>query len=630
MHVVIRRLLIPSVLLGLTALHAQAPQAAQATEEGAQSPAKGGSAEAGVFAPIYDSAHRPITAGGSVKSGPIVFQNIAEKAGLTTWHHVMGSPEKRYILESIGSGVALLDYDNDGWLDIYLVNGSTQATVDGKAMSPHAALFHNNHDGTFTDVTTKAGVANDRWGFGVAVADYDNDGFPDLYISNFGKNRLYHNNHNGTFTDVAEKAGIALGNWSTGATWGDYDGDGNLDLFVPGYVHYDLAHQVTDADGVPLSFCTYRGVKTICGPRGLPGEHDHLFHNNGDGTFTDVSEKAGVDDKPGYYGLTSLFVDVNNDGRVDLLVGNDSTPNYLYINKGDGTFDDQSYPSGYALDKDGRETASMGIAVGDYRNNGQLDIFNTTFSDDYKVLYRNDGDANFTDVSDDLHIAAMTIPFLGWGTAFVDYDNDGWKDLLEVNGHIYRNADANNWGTTWAQRPLLFHNEQGKKIDPVPAVEGTALAEPMTSRGLAIGDIFNDGHLGAVVNNIDAVPALLRNVDTTKNHWVAFKLIGSGKPGPNGLKSSRDAIGATLYLTAGGTKQRADIFTGGSFASSSDLRPHFGLGSASKVESLEIRWPSGLIEAFPVLAIDQVVTLTEGTGKIVASHATAAASQSKD
>ena len=618
-----RFILVPAACLLAASLSAQSPLESQKdrSQEGAQPAARGGSAAAGVFAPVLDAEHRPITAGGTVSTGPIVFQDIAAKAGLTTWHHTMGTPEKRYILESIGSGVALLDYDNDGWLDIYLVNGSTQGAVEGKAQPPHAALFHNNHDGTFTDVTAKAGVANDLWGFGVAVGDFDNDGWPDLYVTNFGKNRLYHNNHDGTFTDVAEKAGVALSlaagqtpAWSTGATWGDYDGDGKLDLFVPGYVHYDLKAQGSGASGpegdaTPLSFCQYRGVKTMCGPRGLPGEPDHLFHNNGDGTFTDVSAAAGVSDKSGYYGLASVFVDVNDDGRVDLLVANDSTPNYLYINKGDGTFDDQSYPSGYALNKEGRETASMGIAVGDYRNNGLLDIFNTTFSDDYKVLYRNDGEANFTDVSYDTHIAELTIPFLGWGDAFLDYDNDGWKDLLEVNGHIYRNADAYNWGTSWAQRPLLFHNLHGSKLEPVPAVTGTALAETLTSRGLAVGDLFNDGRMDAVVNNIDAVPALFRNVDPNRNHWVAFKLIG-------GPRSPRDATGATLYLTANGIRQRADIFSGGSFASTSDMRPHFGLGPnlPGPAASLDVHWPSGLHETFAVPAVDRIVTLTEGKG----------------
>ena len=608
-------LIASALLLALTVpvpLNAQNPLESQKehAQEGAQAPAKGGSGTAGVFAPIYDDAHRPITAGGTVKSGPIVFEDIAAKAGLTAWHHTMGAPEKHFILETTGSGVALLDYDNDGWLDIYLVNGSTEAALAGKSPSPHAALFHNNHDGTFTDVTAKAGVSNDRWGFGAAVADYDNDGWPDIYVSNFGKNRLYHNNHDGTFTDVAEKAGVTLGNWSTGATWGDYDGDGRLDLFVPGYVHYDLKSQSESSDTIPLSFCQYRGVKVLCGPRGLPGEPDHLFHNNGDGTFTDTSMKAGVADKSGYYGLSSVFVDINGDGKVDLLVANDSTPNYLYLNSGDGTFEDLSYASGYALNKEGRETASMGIAVGDYRNNGLIDIFNTTFSDDYKPLYRNDGDANFTDVSYDTHIAEMTIPFLGWGTAFLDYDNDGWKDLLEVNGHVYRNADANSWGTTWAQRPLLFHNQQGKRLEPVPAVEATALAEVLTSRGLAVGDLFNDGRTDAVINNIDSTPSLFRNIDPNKNHWVAFRLIG-------GPKSPRDAIGATIYLTANGTRQRADIFSGGSYSSTSDMRPHFGIGSATTVETLEVHWPSGLVEQFPVPTIDRFQTLTEGQGKPV-------------
>ncbi len=585
--------------------------------EGAQAPAHGGSSTGGVYSPIYDAKDRPITAGGTVTTGPMVFEDIAKKAGLTTWKHTMGAPEKRYILDTIGSGVGLIDYDNDGWLDIYLVNGSTREALSGKGTPPHAALFHNNHDGTFTDVTAKAGVANDRWGFGVAVADYDNDGWPDLYVTNFGKNRLYHNNHDGTFTDVAEKAGVALGGWSSGPTWGDYDGDDRLDLFVPGYVHYDLAHP-PEPDSLNVSFCQYRGVPVECGPRGLPGESDHLFHNNGDGTFTDTSVKAGVADKPGYYGLASAFLDVNNDGKLDLLVADDSTPNYLYLNNGNGTFEDASYASGYALNKDGRETASMGIAYGDERNNGTLDIFNTTFSDDYKPLYRNDGDANFTDVTDEAQIGELTIPFLGWGTAFFDYDNDGWKDLMFVNGHVYKNADANKWGTTWAERPLLFRNLEGKRLEPVPAVEGTGLAEVMPARGMAVGDLFNDGRMDVVVNNMDSAPALLRNVSKPvsgpANHWIAFRLVG-------GPKSPRDAVGATLYVKAAGMRQRGDVVSGGSYASSSDTRPHFGLGQATTVEGVEVHWPSGQWEEFTAPGVDRFATLTEGKGHAVAKPA---------
>jgi hypothetical protein len=481
--------------------------------------------------------------------------------------------------------------------------------VSGKSAAPKAALFHNNHDGTFTNVADKAGVTNDRWGTGVAVADFDNDGWPDIYVSNFGKNRLYRNNHDGTFTDVAEKAGVALGNWSTGPTWGDYDGDGRLDLFVPGYVHYDLANPpAPGTKAVGFSMCQFRGINVMCGPRGLKGEPDHLFHNSGDGTFTDVSEKAGVSDKNAYYGMSSVFIDVNNDGKPDLLVTNDSTPNYLYLNKGDGTFEDDSYASGYALNENGRETASMGVATGDYRNNGLIDIYNTVFSDDYNPLYRNDGDANFTDVSYQIGIADPTIPFLGWGTAFFDYDNDGWKDIIVTNGHVYPSVDQMAWGTSWAQRPLLFHNVSGTKFELMPAVEGTALAKTYVGRGLAVGDLFNDGKLDVVINALDGSPALLRNVSPDKNHWVEFKLTG-------GPKSPRDAMGATVYLTANKIKQRGDVFSGGSYESSSDPRVHFGLGDATVITAVEVHWPSGRKERFTVPHVDQIVSLIEGKGQ---------------
>ena len=556
-----------------------------------------------------DAQHRPITAGGFVKTGPIVFEDVSEKAGLAKWTHKMGTPAKTYIVETKGSGVCLLDYDNDGWLDIFVVNGSTFEAQDGKETPPHAALFHNNHNGTFTEVAKMAGVTNDRWGIGCAAADYDNDGWPDIFVSNWGKNRLYHNNHNGTFSDVAERAGVTLGNWSSAATWGDYDGDGKLDLFVAGYVHFDRDNlPVAEQNGVPNSYCTFRGEKVSCGPRGLKGEPDHLFHNNGDGTFTDVSEKAGVADKPGYYGLGAVFADINNDGKIDLLVGNDSTPNYLYLNKGDGAFEDVSYASGFAVNGVGQETASMGIAVGDYENNGMLDIFDTTFSDNYKPLYHNEGDANMTDVSYDMGLGEITVPFLSWGDAFFDYDNDGWKDLMMADGHVYPQADIYPWGTSWKERPMLFHNLGGKKFEAVPAVEGTGLADVIAGRGMAVGDLFNDGKIDAVINVMDGHPVLLRNVDPNKNHWLELKLVG-------GPKSPRDAVGAAVYLTANGMRQREDVLSGGSYLSTNDPRPHFGLGSATKVEDVEVHWPSGKVEHFSEPDVDGIVTLTEGTGK---------------
>lgn len=564
----------------------------------------------------FDSQHRPITMGGLVKTGPVVFMNVAEQAGLTRWHNVTGTAQKHIIVEAKGSGVALLDYDNDGWLDIYMVNGSTFDAQTGKTTPPHAALFHNNHDGTFTDVAEKAGVTNDRWGLGVAVGDYDNDGWPDLYVTNLGTNRLYHNNHDGTFTDVAVKAGVALDSGNpeivgdhTGATFGDYDGDGQLDLFVAGYIRFDFQHPpVAGSKAAGSGLCQYRGVDVMCGPRGLQGEHDHLFHNNGDGTFTDVSEKAGVSDTQGLYGLGALFVDVNNDGRPDLLVANDSTPNYLYINKGDGTFDDQSYFSGFALNGDGREVSNMGIAAGDYENNGHLDLVSTTFSDDYDVVFLNDGTGNFSDVSYRSGIASPTVPFVGFGDGFLDYDNDGWKDLLIVNGHVYPQVDQNpDWGMSYAQRPLLFHNLRNGKFELAPAVEGTGLAALAVGRGAAFGDLFNDGKIDVVINNLDGSPLLLRNVNPDHHHWIELKLTGNGK-------TPRDAVGTTVYLTAGGLRQREDVLSGGSYLSSNDMRVHFGLGDTASVDEVEIRWAGGPVEKLKIPAVDRIYSVEEGKG----------------
>ena len=581
----------------LCASPAKAQETPAATDK--QAPGQMGVATGAAHPAVKDATGRPITAGGFVDGASVIFADITKQAGLDKFRHRSGTPAKETVLETMGSGVALLDYDNDGWLDIYLVNGSTFAAMKGLEAAPRAMLLHNNHDGTFTDVTEKAGVANERWGFGVAVADYDNGGWPDIYVANFGKNRLYHNNHDGTFTDVAEKAGVALGGWSTGPTWGDYDHDGLLDLFVPGYVKFDVNNPPISGQGkIPPNFCQFRGINVMCGPRGLPGEPDHLFHNNGDGTFTDVSVKAGVADKQGLFGLSSVFVDVDDDGWLDLAVANDSTTNYLYRNKHDGTFEDISYASGFALSDDGREQASMGLGLGDYNRDGKLDLFITTFSDDYKTLYRNDGGASFTDVSYKVGLASPTVPFLSWGTAFLDFDNDGLLDLFIANGHVYPQVDKQDWGTTWAERPQLFRNLDGAKFQEVPPAAGSGLAAVVPARGAAFGDLFNDGHIDVVLNCMDSPPLLLRNVVKNDNRWLELKLVGNGK-------SPKDAIGAKVFLTAAGVRQRADVYSGASYSSSSDIRVHFGLGTASSIEALEIDWPDGVKQMVDAAALNR-------------------------
>jgi enediyne biosynthesis protein E4 len=548
--------------------------------------------------PVFDSQHRPITAGGFVQGAPVIFEDVSHKSGIDKFQHRSGTPAKSTIIEVPGSGVALLDYDNDGWLDIYLLNGSTVAALKGQEPAPKAMLLHNNHDGTFTDVTAKAGVANERWGFGVAVGDYDNDGWPDIYVANYGKNRLYHNNHDGTFTDVAEKAGVALGGWSAGPSWGDYDHDGRLDLFVPGYAKFDPDHAQS---------CEFMGTKLSCGPLGMEGETDHLFHNNGDGTFTDVSAAAGVSDPKGYYGFASTFVDVDDDGWVDLLVANDSRPNYLYRNRHNGTFEEVGYLSGFALTEDGRPMASMGIAVGDYNRDGRVDFYVANFSDDYSVLFKNEGGGILSDVTYQAGLVEPTIPFLKWGTGFLDFDNDGLLDIFVANGHVFPIIDKQNWGTTWAQRPQLFRNLDGTRFQEVLPAAGSGLADVIPARGAAFGDLFNDGHIDVVINNLDSTATLLRNMVKNGNHWVGFHLIG-------GPKSPRDAIGAKVFVTAGGVRQRAEVFSGGSYGSNSDPRVHFGLGSVSKVDKVEIQWPSGTKQEISLPRVDKIFTVDEAKG----------------
>jgi enediyne biosynthesis protein E4 len=531
-------------------------------------------------------------------SAAALYRDIAREAGVTFRHHA--APEKKFIVESMSGGVAMFDYDNDGRVDLYFVDSLTVETA-ARPEAARSALYRNLGRGRFEDVTDKAGVGHPGWGMGACTADVDGDGWTDLYVTALGGNHLYRNNHDGTFTDVTERAGVRVGGWSAGCGFGDYDHDGRVDLFVSRYVKIDLAHLPQFGKD---KTCEYRGIAVQCGPRGLEGEGDFLFHNDGDGRFTDVSVKAGVSDPRGYFGLGVAWFDFNDDGWLDLYVANDSTANFLYVNQKDGTFKEQAFPLGVAVSEDGAEQGSMGVAVGDYDHSGRFSLFVTNFSEEYNALYRNEGD-HFTDASFRSRTAASSLPFVGWGDAFLDFDNDTWPDIIAVNGHVYPQLDKVRLGASagYRQRKLLYRNRGDGTFDEVAARYGPALTEDRVSRGLAIGDLDDDGGIDVVINDLDGAPQILHNELAGRGGWLIVKLQGAA---PN-----TDAIGAVIAVTAGGVRQRALVQSGTSYLSQNDMRQHFGLGAASTVDAIEVRWPDGTTTRQTQVKANQVLTIRQ-------------------
>jgi enediyne biosynthesis protein E4 len=510
-------------------------------------------------------------------------------------HVVSGDPvEKRYLIEAMGGGVAVFDYDNDGLVDIYIVNGSTIAEAKAAKHSRGSALYRNKGGGVFEDVTARAGVANRAWGMGALAADFDGDGHQDLYVLNFGPNVLYKNNGDGTFRDVTAQSGLGDKRWSSAAAAADYDRDGDLDIFVANYLDYDLNNLPTKG-----KFCSYQNIPVSCGPRGLTGAGDALYRNNGDGTFTDVSARAGVGDTEGYYGLGAAWGDYDNDGDPDLFVANDNTPNYLYRNNGDGTFTDVAVEAGVAFSEDGREQAGMGVEFEDLDNDGWLDLMVTNFSDDYNTLYRNTGKGFFRDDSHRAGLVEDSWRDLSWGVGFFDFDNDGRKDVFVASGHIYPQVDRAGANTTYRQRNKVYLNAGSPKLIRAEA----GLMAPKSYRGAGFADFNNDGSMDAVVSAIDARPSLLINETPEKRSWLLVKLVGKGL--------NRDGIGARVTLKAGGRTQVREIKAGGSYASTNDKRAHFGLGPASTADALEVRWPSGTVTRLKAVAANRILTIPE-------------------
>jgi hypothetical protein len=538
----------------------------------------------------------------------ISFLNVAREAGLNAKTIFGGEHKNKYLLETTGCGVAFYDYDNDGWLDIFLVNG-TRLEGFPAGSEPASHLFRNNRDGTFTDVTLKSGVAHSGWGQGCCVGDYDNDGWDDLFVTYFGKNVLYHNNGDGTFTDVSQKAGVA-GNgkrWNTGCAFVDYDRDGKLDLFVANYIDMDLATAPVPESGP----CLYKSVMVACGPPGLQGGKNILYHNNGDGTFADVSEAAGILGASGTYGLGVLTADFDNDGWPDIYVADDSTASALYQNKKNGKFQDIAIEAGCALSPDGKAQAGMGVSAADYDMDGNLDIVKTNFAGDTPSLYHNQGGANFEDTTFTAGLGAHT-QFLGWGCGFFDMDNDGWPDILICNGHVYPEVEQLKTEAGYAQRKLLYQNLRNGHFADVSFQAGPGISEPSPSRGAAFGDFDNDGDIDIVVNTVNDYPQLLRCDSKFAHNWIKVRTLGT--------KSNRSGIGARLTCVTrlpGESKphrQIDEVRSGGGYFSQNDLRVHFGLGKAEKVDLLEIRWPSGQMDTLKDIKANQVIYVKEGTG----------------
>ncbi len=540
------------------------------------------------------------------------FVDITDKAGIRFAHR--SSPENKYIIESMGGGVVLFDYNDDGCLDIFFTNAPTVDTAD---QPTHSALYRNNCDGSFGDVTERSNLGNSGWAMGAVAADYDGDRYKDLYVTCFGSNHLYHNNGDGTFTDVTQKAGVDDTRWSTGAAFGDFDKDGAVDLFVANYAEVHLSNLPEFGKG---KYCVYHGTPVQCGPRGLPGAGDSLFHNNGNGTFTEVSRKAGVDDPDGRYGLGAVWTDVDNDGWPDLYVANDTGPNFLYHNNHNGTFTDMGLFAGVAVNDEGREQGSMGVAIGDYLHTGRLALFVSNFADEYHTLYRHDNALTFSDVSFRAGIGKFMGPYVGWGAAFFDYDNDGWPDLVLVNGHVYPQADTSDTGSRYAQRILLFHNQGNGTFSEVAAQAGEDLVVPRVSRGLAIGDIDNDGFLDMIIENLTGKPTLLRNMGN-RNNWITIRTVSKGL--------NRDAIGAKVKVTAGDLVQWDEVRSGGSYLSGSDLQLHYGLGARTQVDVIEIHWPDEKTEFIRDVAINRFLTIEEGKGLVKESSPSAGDSKTR-